>query len=94
VFNLNFLEKSKMLRRNAALLLLLIFLTPSTGFPQQPSPSPTPAAASTPQPSPSPARDPNDPIERIRDEAMNRSQVMQTLSYLSDVIGPRLRATS
>jgi len=31
-----------------------------------------------------------DVIERIRDEGLNRSQVMQTLSYLSDVIGPRL----
>src|SRR6185369_13713988 len=29
-------------------------------------------------------------IQRIKDEGMNRSQVMQTLSYLSDVIGPRL----
>src|SRR5436305_15332862 len=37
-----------------------------------------------------PPRDPNDPIERIKDEGMNRSQVMQTLSYLSDVIGQRL----
>src|SRR5207253_939171 len=34
-----------------------------------------------------------DPIERIKDEGMNRSQVMQTLSYLSDVIGPRLTAS-
>ncbi|MDT4895072.1 MAG: carboxypeptidase [Acidobacteriota bacterium] len=37
-----------------------------------------------------PGKDPNAPIERIKDEGMNRSQVMQTLSYLSDVIGPRL----
>ena len=29
-------------------------------------------------------------IDRIRDEGMNRSQVMQTLSYMTDVIGPRL----
>jgi hypothetical protein len=42
---------------------------------------------------PAPARDANDPIERIKDEGMNRSQVMQTLSYLSDVIGPRLTAS-
>src|SRR6266571_3905313 len=40
-----------------------------------------------------PASNPNDPIVRIRDEGMNRSQVMQTLSYLSDVIGPRLTAS-
>src|SRR5215216_1066805 len=32
----------------------------------------------------------NDPIMRIRDEGLNRSQVMETLSYLTDVIGPRL----
>jgi hypothetical protein len=36
------------------------------------------------------ARRTNDPIERIRDEGLNRSQVMTTLSYLTDVIGPRL----
>ena len=32
----------------------------------------------------------NDPIARIRDEGLNRSQIAQTLSYLTDVIGPRL----
>ncbi|HJU54690.1 MAG TPA: M20/M25/M40 family metallo-hydrolase, partial [Pyrinomonadaceae bacterium] len=53
----------------------------------QPSPQPTPAAAGQQS---SPPVDPNDPIERIKDEGMNRSQVMQTLSYLTDVIGPRL----
>jgi carboxypeptidase Q len=31
-----------------------------------------------------------DPIARIREEGLDRSQVMQTLSYLTDVIGPRL----
>jgi len=34
-----------------------------------------------------------DVIARIRDEGINRSQVMATLSYLSDVIGPRLTAS-
>ncbi len=33
---------------------------------------------------------PKETIDKIRDEGMNRSQVMQTLSYLTDVIGPRL----
>jgi carboxypeptidase Q len=42
------------------------------------------------QPTPSPSLDPNDPIVRIREEGLKRSQVMQTLSYLTDVIGPRL----
>jgi carboxypeptidase Q len=37
-----------------------------------------------------PAKNSNDPIDRIKDEGMKRSQVMQTLSYLTDVIGARL----
>ncbi|MBC8032116.1 MAG: M20/M25/M40 family metallo-hydrolase [Pyrinomonadaceae bacterium] len=76
----------------AAVVLLFIFLvSPSVSFAQQPSPSPAPETR--PAPPQTPARDPNDPIERIKDEGMNRSQVMQTLSYLSDVIGPRLTAS-
>src|SRR4029079_15701862 len=31
-----------------------------------------------------------EPISRIWEEGMNHSQVMQTLSYLTDVIAPRL----
>ncbi len=39
----------------------------------------------------SPARrSTNDPIARIRDEGLNRSQVMKTLGHLTEVIGPRL----
>ena len=69
-----------MLRRYSAIVLLLIFLaSPATLLPQTSTQVPAP--------------DPNDPIQRIRDEGMNRSQVMQTLSYLSDVIGPRLTAS-
>ena len=41
-------------------------------------------------PSGSQAATADDPIARIRVEGMNRSQVMQTLSYLSEAIGPRL----
>lgn len=33
---------------------------------------------------------PSDVIAKIKDEGMNRSQVMNHLSYLTDVIGPRL----
>jgi carboxypeptidase Q len=76
-----------MLKRHATVVLLFVFLmTPCTAFAQQPTPSPTPASTTL-------AKDPNDPIERIKDEGMNRSQVMKTLSYLSDVIGPRLTAS-
>ena len=34
-----------------------------------------------------------DAIARIRDEGLNRSQAMQTLGYLTEVIGPRLTAS-
>jgi len=67
-------------RRLAATVLLFALIIPYAVFGQQPGPQ-------------QPAPDPNDPIVRIRDEGMNRSQVMQTLSYLSDVIGPRLTAS-
>ena len=33
---------------------------------------------------------PKEAIDKIRDEGLNRSQVMQTLSYMTDVIGHRL----
>jgi len=32
----------------------------------------------------------SDPVDRIKEEGLKRSQVMATLSYLTDVIGPRL----
>ena len=67
------------LRRSAALLLLLIFISSPVSLLAQQTQAPAP--------------DPNDPIQKIKDEGMNRSQVMQTLSYLSDVIGPRLTAS-
>jgi len=76
-------------RRYAAIVLLLIFVVcPATLLSQTPAQQPAgqPAAQT-------PAPDPNDPILRIKDEGMNHSQVMQTLSYLSDVIGPRLTAS-
>jgi carboxypeptidase Q len=39
---------------------------------------------------PGSTKGPTDPIARIRDEGLNRSQVMKTVGYLTDVIGPRL----
>ncbi|MCA1578773.1 MAG: M20/M25/M40 family metallo-hydrolase [Acidobacteria bacterium] len=64
-------------RRYAAIVLLLVLaISPALLLAQTPAQTPAP--------------DPNDPITRIKDEGMKRSQVMQTLSYLSDVIGPRL----
>lgn len=35
----------------------------------------------------------NDPLARIRDEGLNRSQVMRIAAHLTDVIGPRLTGT-
>jgi hypothetical protein len=35
----------------------------------------------------------SDTLEKIREEGLNRSQVMETLSYLTEVIGPRLTAS-
>lgn len=50
-----------------------------------PAPELAPATPAT-----GPTKIPADAIARIREEGLNHSQVMQTLSYLSDVIGPRL----
>ena len=87
-------------RRYAAAMLLVIMLVgPAATLALQPirTSAPQGSAAilaaktiSAPQQQPSPTPDPNDPIEKIKDEGMKRSQVMATLSYLSDVIGPRL----
>ncbi|MBC7932152.1 MAG: M20/M25/M40 family metallo-hydrolase [Rubrivivax sp.] len=78
-------------RRIAATLLYSLLLASLPASAQQPAPSPSA------QPSQSqadaqatPTPDPNDPVQRIRDEGLNRSKVMETLSYLTNVIGPRL----
>jgi hypothetical protein len=67
-------------RKAAAALLLFALLSPNVtvSFAQQ-------TTAAQPQPQPTP-----DVVERIKDEGLNRSQLMQTLEYLTDVIGPRL----
>jgi carboxypeptidase Q len=57
----------------------IIFQTAAFG--QSASTAPAPATVYT-----APKAD----IDKIRDEGLNRSKVMQTLSYLTDVIGPRL----
>jgi len=58
-------------------------VTIGTGFMAAWSQSPVPQAAAAPAPM-------DKAIAAIRDEGMNRSQVMQTMDYLCDVIGPRL----
>ena len=81
-----------MFRRNAAARAACHFLLCHRARPLLSNPRHRPLRQRTQAPA-KPAKDPNDPIERIKDEGMNRSQVMQTLSYLSDVIGPRLTAS-
>ena len=64
-------------RHHAAVaLIIIVLISASAVFAQQPAASPS--------------LDPNDPLTRIREEGLKRSQVMETLSYLTDVIGPRL----
>jgi carboxypeptidase Q len=64
-------------RRNAAALACALLLFSNL---------PARARQTTPAQTP----DPNDPILRIRDEGLNRSQVMQIIGHLTNVIGPRL----
>jgi carboxypeptidase Q len=82
-------------RRNAAAALILFALL-SPSFPaaraRQTTPA-TPQTQTTPQPQSQPQPSP-DIIERIKDEGVNRSQLMQTVEYLTDVIGPRLTGSS
>jgi hypothetical protein len=67
--------------------------TPAPARTPAPTPQPAPQATPTPRPSPTPSPLP-EALERIRDEALNRSQLTQTLSYLTDVIGPRLTGSA
>jgi len=68
-----------MLRRKLiGVILLSAFLMPSAALAQMGAPAKSVYTA------------PKADIEKIKDEGMNRSQVMQTLSYLTDVIGSRL----
>ena len=69
------------LLRTAAFLSLL-----SIGAAQTP-PAPAAAAAAPSAPAAPPAPE---HIKRIRDEGLNRSEVMATLSHLTDIVGPRL----
>lgn len=85
-----------MMRRHAAATLLVLALfAPHFALARQTPPAPQqPTHASQPsssapqqQPTPPPAPD---VYERMKEEGTKRSQVVQTVSYLTDVIGPRL----
>jgi hypothetical protein len=55
-----------------------------------PSPSPAKTEAKPAEKEKAASKKPADPIDRIKEEGLKRSQVMETLSHLTDVIGPRL----
>ncbi len=74
-----------MLRRKIlGVFLLYAFLLPTVSFGQMAAETAKAAAVYT-----APKAD----IDKIKDEGMNRSKVMETLSYLTDVIGARLTAS-
>jgi len=75
-----------MLRRKLlSAILLSTFLIPTVVFGQ------TLGSSTAVKPAPSVYVAPKETIDRIREEGLGKSsQVMQTLSYLTDVIGPRL----
>ncbi|MFL6374093.1 MAG: M20/M25/M40 family metallo-hydrolase [Pyrinomonadaceae bacterium] len=73
-------------RTCAAVFLIYAVILPTVGFAQ-----PASATATIGQGPIYTA--PADVIDKIKDEGMHRSQVMETLGYLSDVIGPRLTAS-
>ena len=88
-----------LVRSNKWLLMALLPLIPLGLRAQEPSPKrPAQTAAAKPagsaaDTSPGKTETPKaitDPTDRIKDEGLNRSQLMATLSYLTDVIGPRL----
>jgi carboxypeptidase Q len=74
-------------RNTAALLCALLLCSNLPVWARQTAPT---QSAPTQGVRPTPTPDPNDPLQRIRDEGLNRSQVMQILNQLTNVIGPRL----
>lgn len=70
-----------------ALALLASFVSLARLPAQDGTGAPRAAAAASTSPT---KEDKSDPVARIRDEGLNRSQVMATLSQLTDVFGPRV----
>src|SRR5918993_4823991 len=71
-------RRTTVIARRTAASLLLLFSLLGTNLPSLRAQQAPPAAVA------------NDVVERIKDEGINRSQLMQTLAHLTDVIGPRL----
>jgi hypothetical protein len=75
-----------LLRKVLGVFLIYAFLLPTVAFAQTAGAG----AATSAAPAVKVYSAPKEAIDKIKDEGMNRSQVMQTLSYLTDVIGGRL----
>src|SRR5918993_722105 len=71
-------RRTTVIARRTAASLLLLFSLLGTNLPSLRAQQAPPAAVA------------DDVVERIKDEGINRSQLMQTLAHLTDVIGPRL----
>lgn len=72
-------------RRILGAVMMYALLLPTVAFAQKGSDAGTATA-----PAAKVYTAPKEVIDKIKDEGMNRSQIMDTLSYLIDVIGPRL----
>lgn len=72
-------------RRSLGAFMIYALLLPTVAFAQKGSDAGTATA-----PAAKVYTAPKEVIDKIKDEGMNRSQIMDTLSYLIDVIGPRL----
>src|SRR5579885_3089857 len=72
-----------------AVLLGATGLVPALVLRAQPPAAPS-RPAQTPAAKSAASKTSTDVVERIKEEGLKRSQVMATLSYLTDVIGPRL----
>ncbi|HEY0170492.1 MAG TPA: M20/M25/M40 family metallo-hydrolase [Pyrinomonadaceae bacterium] len=77
-------------RAAASTLLLFALLAPGASPPRAQQPATPAATPAQPQPQTQPQTQPADPVERIKEEGLKRSEVMRTLSHLTEVIGPRL----
>jgi hypothetical protein len=72
-------------RKVLSVLVMQAFLLPTFALAQANS-----VAGTAARPAKAVYTAPKEVIDKIRDEGLNKSQVMQTLSYLTDVIGARL----
>ncbi|MBA2606722.1 MAG: M20/M25/M40 family metallo-hydrolase [Acidobacteria bacterium] len=74
-------------RKLFSVFMLYAFLLPGFVFAQTPSSTASATAAVA---APAPYQAPKEVIDKIKEEGSKNSQVMRTLSYLTDVIGGRL----